>query len=132
MTTPAPHFSRRILLCGVALAFAAVVLGAFGAHGLASVLNQRGTSHIWETATRYQMWHALALLLLALTPLPGRMRLAASICFAAGIAFFSGSLYWLAMGGPHWLGPVTPLGGLLFLAGWICLAIAAVTGPKKS
>ncbi len=123
--------SRLPALCGAVFAFTAVLLGAFGAHGLAELLAERGSAATWETAVRYQMWHSLALLLCGFGSVPrSRLTLFSSLSFAAGIPLFSGSLYLLALGGPSWLGPVTPLGGLLFLAGWSCLAVAAL--PKKS
>ena len=82
---------------------------------------------VFETAVRYQAMHALALLLVAVLPreLAGRLTLAAGACFIGGIVVFSGSLYVLALSGERWLGAITPVGGLAFLAGWSCLALAA-------
>jgi uncharacterized membrane protein YgdD (TMEM256/DUF423 family) len=119
---------RTFLLIGAVAAFFAVGLGAFGAHGLRGRLSPEMLS-VFETGVRYHMYHALALVLTALVMITGRMsgRLvsAAGWCFAAGIALFSGSLYALALTGVTLLGAVTPLGGLAFLAGWACLALAA-------
>jgi len=108
--------------------FLAVALGAFGAHGLRGRLDTDAMA-VWQTAVQYHFYHALALFALALywhgRPLPGWWQLG-FVGFLAGILFFSGSLYWLAWGGPRWLGPVTPLGGLCFIAAWFCLAVGAV------
>ena len=102
-----------------ALGALAVVLGAFGAHALRGQLDA-GALQTWHTAVDYQFWHALALLGLAGAPV-SRWRLAASIAFGAGVLLFCGSLYALALGAPGWIGAITPVGGLSFIAGWICL-----------
>ncbi len=102
-----------------ALCFLAVALGAFGAHALKGTLSSHATTDVWKTAVLYHFLHALALLVLA--ALPGASR-AASGLFLAGIVIFSGSLYLLALTNVRWLGAITPLGGLCFLAGWLCLA----------
>lgn len=100
----------------------AVALGAFGAHALKDTLLRLETLDLWHTAVRYQAWHALALILLGvLTKIPepcteGRTT---GLLLFAGALFFAGSLYGLALEpSATWLGPVTPLGGLLLLAGW--------------
>ena len=117
------------LRLGAILAGLAVGLGAFAAHGLKDVL-EPSALQTFETGVRYQMYHALALLLCA--ALGERRRCGgAALCFLLGIVLFSGSLYWLATGGPRWLGPVTPLGGLAFLVGWLWLALAR-RRPKTS
>ena len=102
---------------GAALMFLDVALGAFAAHGLKAKLTPEMLT-IFETGVRYQAYHALALLLLAALRGPDK----AGWCFVGGIALFSGSLYLLALTGERRLGMVTPLGGLLFLAGWGILA----------
>ena len=117
--------ARSLLFAAALLGAAGVALGAFGAHGLRARLDARALE-IWETAVRYHLTHAVALLALALAPHAAPLRTAGWL-FAAGIALFSGSLYVLALGGPRWLGPVTPLGGLAFLAGWVWIAKAALT-----
>lgn len=117
--------ARGLLLAAALLGAAGVALGAFGAHGLRARLDARALE-VWETAVRYHLAHAVALLAIALSPQAASMR-AAGWLFAAGIALFSGSLYALALGGPRLLGPVTPLGGLAFIAGWLWLARAALT-----
>jgi uncharacterized membrane protein YgdD (TMEM256/DUF423 family) len=108
-----------------------VALGAFGAHGLKKALadNPRGPDLLaaFETGCRYQMLHALALFGVAflVAACPGRAARTAGWLFTAGIVLFSGSLYLLGGLGWKWLGPVTPLGGLSFIAGWIALLVAA-------
>lgn len=83
---------------------------------------------VFETGARYQMYHALALLAVAwaCTRWPGMLATASGILFIAGIVIFSGSLYLLSFTGIKWLGAITPLGGLAFMAGWVCLAWAAL------
>jgi uncharacterized membrane protein YgdD (TMEM256/DUF423 family) len=114
------------------LGAAGVALGAFGAHALKDTLQAAGTRDAWETAVRFQLLHAAALLGLAAwlraAPAPARAIAWAARLWAAGTLLFSGSLYLLALGGPRWLGPVTPLGGLSLIAGWIALAFAALGG----
>ena len=126
---PAP--SRLLLLATSFLGLIGVGLGAFGAHGLKGILESRGSTGVWETAVLYHLVHTVALFALALggdrASLPvGR----AGACWVAGILLFSGSLYLLAVGGPRFLGPVTPLGGLAFLAGWLLVAAAAWRQPR--
>lgn len=105
----------------------AVGLGAFGAHALKPALLAHDGVETWKTASLYHLVHAVALLAVALDAdrRPGpALRPAARITFAAwlaGCALFSGSLYVMALGGPRWLGPVTPLGGAAFLLGWAAL-----------
>ncbi len=101
----------------------AVLLGAFGAHALSGHLATQAMS-IWHTAVDYQFWHALALALAAFAAPPGRARELALRAFAIGIVLFSGSLYALALGAPHWIGVITPLGGIAFIIGWIALGLA--------
>jgi uncharacterized membrane protein YgdD (TMEM256/DUF423 family) len=117
---------RTFLLVGAVAAFLGVGLGAFGAHGLRGRLSPEMLS-VFETGVRYHMYHAVAIVLTALVMgrMSGRLVSAAGWCFTAGIALFSGSLYLLALTGITILGAITPLGGLAFLAGWTCLALAA-------
>ena len=103
-----------------ALGFLAVALGAFGAHALKETLAANGTTEVWKTAALYHLVHALALLVLATLPIASRWT---GVLFVAGIVIFSGSLYLLALTNIKWLGALTPLGGLCFLAGWFCLLI---------
>ena len=108
-----------------------VMLGAFGAHALKAKLSADALS-AFQTAVQYQMVHSLALiavgLWLARHPEDMLSRYAA-FAFCFGILFFSGSLYGLTLGGPRWLGPVTPIGGTLFIAGWFFFAAAAIKAP---
>jgi uncharacterized membrane protein YgdD (TMEM256/DUF423 family) len=98
-----------------------VILGAFGAHGLEARVGA-DSLRTWETAVRYHLLHAVALLALALHGAAAQrgISLPAGL-WTGGIVLFSGSLYLLTLGGPRWLGPVTPLGGLFLIAGWLSL-----------
>lgn len=105
--------------------FTGVTLGAFGAHGLESVLSVGERSEWWGTAVDYHMWHALALLGVGwMVERTGRGG-AAGWCFLLGVTVFSGTLYGLGLGAPRWLGAITPLGGVLLLSGWVCLGLGA-------
>ena len=117
---------RLFLTLGASSAFIAVAAGAFGAHALRDRLDPAMLA-VFETGSRYQMYHALALLAVAwaVTRWPGPWAGRAGWLFVAGTLLFSGSLYALALTGVRWLGAITPLGGVAFLAGWICLALAA-------
>jgi uncharacterized membrane protein YgdD (TMEM256/DUF423 family) len=105
-----------------------VAAGAFASHALREKLSERGLE-IFETAARYQMYHAIALMLVALllsrALVPQPTLVAAGWAFIIGIAIFSGSLYALSLTDIKVLGAITPLGGAAFIAGWGCLAIAA-------
>lgn len=121
---------RLFFFLGSLLAGLSVALGAFGAHALRERL-EAGLLANFETGARYQMYHALALLVVAwaITRWPNlNLPVIAGWCFVAGIVLFSGSLYVLSLTGQRWLGAVTPLGGVAFLAGWTCLAFAAWRG----
>jgi uncharacterized membrane protein YgdD (TMEM256/DUF423 family) len=116
--------TRTFATLACLLAFLAVAAGAFGAHALRARLTPELLA-VWETAARYQMYHALALLGVAwaLDRWSGRPAVIAGWLFIVGIVLFSGSLYLLSISGVRWLGAITPLGGLAFLAGWLLLAI---------
>lgn len=120
---------RTFAALGALSAAVAVAAGAFGAHALKGHLSPDDLA-IFETGARYQMYHALALLAVAwaATRWPGGAVSTAGWLFVVGTLLFSGSLYALALTGVRWLGAVTPLGGLAFLAGWVCLAIGAWRG----
>ena len=119
--------NQNFVLLGAIAAFLGVALGAFGAHGLRGRLSPDMLA-VFETAVRYQMYHALALVLtsLLMARMTGWLLSTAGVCFAAGIVLFSGSLYLLAFTGVTMFGAITPVGGLAFLAGWACLVLAAV------
>jgi uncharacterized membrane protein YgdD (TMEM256/DUF423 family) len=106
--------------------FLAVTLGAFGAHGLQARLAEvaDGAKRLswWQTAAQYHLMHALALGLVAVLIAQVPRARYAGVAFILGTLLFSGSLYAMALGGPRWLGAITPLGGLGFLAGWAILA----------
>ena len=120
---------RMFALLGALLAFLAVAAGAFGAHALRERLSP-DLLDVFETAARYQMYHALALFAVAWAAdrWPGAATTAAGWLFLGGIVLFSGSLYLLSLSGVRWLGAITPLGGLAFLAGWLALAWAIWRG----
>ncbi len=117
---------RTFFLLAALFGFIGVALGAFGAHGLRTRLPPEMIA-VFETGVRYQMYHALALLVTSVIAarLSGSLIVAAGWLFAAGIVLFSGSLYLLAVTGAGRLGAVTPFGGAAFLLGWACLALAA-------
>ena len=103
--------------------------GAFGAHALRDRLTPADLA-TFETAARYQMYHALALLAVARQVARGHSRATlAGWLFLAGVLLFSGSLYILSLSGIGWIGVVTPLGGVAFIAGWLALAL---DGPSKT
>lgn len=119
---------KTFLLIGAVLGFLGVAFGAFGAHALKVRLSAEMLG-VFETGVRYQMYHALAVLIVAAAIGSlgnARLLVIAGWAFVAGILLFSGSLYALALTGVGVLGAVTPVGGLLFLAGWACLAIFAL------
>ncbi|HET7231597.1 MAG TPA: DUF423 domain-containing protein [Longimicrobium sp.] len=125
--------ARTFWRLGCIFGFLGVAAGAFGAHALRARL-PADLLAVFETAARYQMYHALALLavaLLAMLAPTGAVR-AAGWLFTAGIVIFSGSLYALALSGVRVLGAITPIGGVCFLAGWIALAMggAALLGQR--
>lgn len=113
----------------------AIGLGAFGAHGLQARLLMTGMLSAWETAVRYHLIHTVALLVIAVaqaqvSDTQAKWLRRAGLCWTWGIVLFAGSLYWLALGGPRWLGPVTPVGGLAFILGWAML-LPATTKPSS-
>jgi uncharacterized membrane protein YgdD (TMEM256/DUF423 family) len=123
--------TRSIALAAGLLGFLGVALGAFGAHALKETLTAHGTLETWRTAVLYQLVHSVALLALAgWHGAPAKMLRVAAWCLTGGVVLFSGSLYWLALGGPRFLGPVTPLGGLSLLAGWALIVMAAWKTPR--
>ena len=118
--------ARLFLAIAAVLGALSVAGGAFGAHALKGQLTDSALAS-FETGVRYQMYHAIALLAVALLLKQSPEVSALSVagwCFVAGVVLFSGSLYGLSLGGIKALGPVTPLGGLAFIVGWVCLAVA--------
>jgi uncharacterized membrane protein YgdD (TMEM256/DUF423 family) len=118
--------SKNSILLGSGLAALGIMLGAFGAHGLKQMVSGEQIE-VFKTGVQYQMYHAFGLLVIGLLPSSfGDLRWASRL-FLAGTVCFSGSLYaftfFEAMGiaNPKWLGPITPLGGLLFIIGWVLL-----------
>ena len=121
--------ARSILFWASVLGFLGVALGAFGAHALHDRLGETGRVATWETAVLYHLVHAVALLAIGLwkREAPGSRLLGwAGRFFFAGIVIFGGSLYILCLSGINWLGAITPIGGVAFLAGWVCLALASL------
>jgi uncharacterized membrane protein YgdD (TMEM256/DUF423 family) len=105
-----------------------VGLGAFGAHGLKNVVDDKMLA-VWETAVRYHLIHGLGLVAVGLfEQATGKQLRYVAPAFYAGIMLFSGSLYVLSLSGVRWLGAITPLGGVAFIAGWAALAYATL--PK--
>jgi uncharacterized membrane protein YgdD (TMEM256/DUF423 family) len=110
--------NRPLVRAGAINAGLAVAAGAFAAHGLKSRIDAHALE-IFETAARYQMYHALAMVLAGIL-----VAKRAGWVFQGGIVVFSGSLYLLALTDATWLGAITPIGGIAFLAGWVLLALS--------
>lgn len=122
--------TRIFMAIASILAGLAVAGGAFASHALREKLTERALE-IFDTGTRYQMYHSLALLLVAVllsrAEASQTLLISSGSAFLVGIALFSGSLYALSLSGIKWLGAIAPLGGAAFLVGWSCLAIAALS-----
>ncbi len=123
------EMTRIFLAIASILGGLSVAFGAFASHALKQKLTERALE-IWETGNKYQMYHVLALILVALlltrTETPDPFLNTAGIAFIVGIALFSGSLYALSLSGIKWLGAITPLGAVAFIIGWGCLAVSAL------
>ncbi len=119
---------KTLLIAGTLLGGLGVAIGAFGAHALRATLTQSGRLETFETAVKYQFYHALALLLIGIlyAAFPSRSVLNAGYSMLAGVIVFSGSLYILCLTGIRWLGAVTPLGGVLMIIGWGLLLFGIV------
>lgn len=122
--------NRKLVATACIFGVLAVISGAFGAHGLKAVLNEQQLEQ-WKTAVSYQFYHTFALLFLSLVNVKSKLLNTAYWGFTIGIILFSGSIYLLStrnITGFDWpfLGPVTPVGGLFFIIGWLCLFIAAI------
>jgi len=131
--------STRILKVLIGLSgVIGVGLGAFGAHALRTRLTVGSHVETWHTAVTYHLIHTVAALALSvyLDLLPAgtrrpRLIFAAVWCWLSGVLLFSGSLYALSLGGPNWFGPITPVGGLAFLAGWSCVLASGLRASTK-
>lgn len=130
-----PSASRVLgfpLVAGSFLALLAVMAGAFGAHGLRNLVSERGLE-VFQTAVTYQMYHSIALVLLALLAgqgLPRKLLAWSAGFFLVGILLFSGSLYLLVLTDIRWIGPITPLGGVCFMVGWALLITSGLRRNK--
>ena len=125
------RMEKFFFICGTVSAFIGVAAGAFGAHGLKQRLDA-DLMTVFEVGVRYQMYHAFALIATAWAigrwPGTGSLANSAGTLFIVGTVLFSGSLYLLSLSGIRWLGAITPLGGLAWLAAWVCLAWAVLKG----
>ena len=124
---------RFAIVAGAMLGALSVAAGAFGAHGLKAVLEASGQSGNWETAARYGVYHALALVAvgsLAATRPDAAGLATVAWCFVGGVLIFSGCLAALALTGVELLGAIVPIGGVLLIAGWARLAFAAARLPN--
>lgn len=116
------------LAAGALLGALSVGIGAFGAHGLKNLLVETGRLETFETAVKYQFYHTLAIMMVGiwLQHHMDKQVVWAGIMFMAGILIFSGSLYVLCLTNIKWLGAITPIGGLAFIAGWVLIFLAAI------
>ncbi len=124
---------RRIMIIGGIFALLSVVLGAFSAHALKAILDDYAIN-LFETAARYQMFHAIALLICGVSGhlglIPERWTNIAAIAFITGIVLFCCSLYLLGLTGMRWLGAITPIGGGAFIVGWVGMLIGLIKAQK--
>jgi Uncharacterized small membrane protein len=125
---PDMQIAKTFLLLGSLNAMLAVILGAFGAHGLKSRL-AAGMLAVFQTGVQYHFYHALGLILIGIIAMqftPAMWLKSAGWLMLAGIILFSGSLYILSITGVRWLGAITPLGGLAFILAWLCLCAGII------
>jgi uncharacterized membrane protein YgdD (TMEM256/DUF423 family) len=127
---------RKFVVIAAIAGATGVAAGAFGAHALKDILAERNSVSTWNTAVLYHLIHSVCLLSVALPRTDkGQQTFGwvtkALLCWTTGILLFSGSLYGLALGGPKLLGPVTPLGGLFFILGWIFIGLGASKSPAN-
>lgn len=122
-----------MLTTGCILMGFAVALGAFGAHGLKAHTDAYGLA-TWETAVRYQAWHALGLIAIAAASrfFSSKTLKAAFVCMLIGTLIFSGTLYILVLSGLKWLGAITPIGGVLMIVAWVILTVGISRRPVSS
>lgn len=123
---------KLFLMAGAIFGGLSVALGAFGAHALKDLLTKNQRLDVYETAVRYQFFHALGLILLGILiqQMPHKFLNSAGYAFIIGTIIFSGSLYILSITNIRWLGAITPIGGLAFIIGWVLLLLA-VAGTKS-
>jgi uncharacterized membrane protein YgdD (TMEM256/DUF423 family) len=129
-------FLRFTLISAAIFGLTGVALVAFGAHALQGTLLVHGTLNAWKTAVLYQMMHAVALIGVAAMIQSSETAVQRYLSWVArfwvaGVILFSGSLYILALGGPRLFGPITPLGGVAFMLGWVYILIAGIKHGKK-
>lgn len=120
------NMEKTFLVIGAVLGALAVAIGAFGAHGLKAMVTPDLLAN-FETGARYHMYHALAIVAVALVIArypAATLAPTAGWLFLAGIVIFSGSLYLMALTGMRWLGAITPIGGVALIGGWACLALS--------
>jgi len=118
---------NKIIQAGAIFGALAVGIGAFGAHGLADLLEAQGRTDTFETGVKYHFYHAIALMMVGILghiPSSHKWLTRAAYGFIAGILIFSGSLYVLSLTGITWLGAITPIGGVAFILGWIFIVLA--------
>jgi uncharacterized membrane protein YgdD (TMEM256/DUF423 family) len=120
--------AKQIIISGALLGFLGVAIGAFAAHAMRATLEANGRSATFELAVRYQFYHALALLFLGLwlRAYPANLLMWSGWFWLGGVILFSGSLYLLSITNNKMFAMATPVGGLLFLAGWLCVLIEAI------
>jgi uncharacterized membrane protein YgdD (TMEM256/DUF423 family) len=116
---------KFVLLCAAIFALLSVVLGAFGAHALKTRISADMLG-VFQTGVQYQFYHALALLVVGMMmkQMPSSLLMWAAGMMITGVVFFSGSLYGLAITGQKWLGPITPLGGVCLIIGWLLVIVS--------
>jgi uncharacterized membrane protein YgdD (TMEM256/DUF423 family) len=120
--------NRLPLLAGALLAALGILMGAFGAHALRATLSLEALGW-WQTAVQYQLWQAIGLVAIGASPVRARVT---AWLLIAGTITFSGSLYLMALTELRWLGAVTPLGGVLMIAGWVCFAWTTMRARTES
>lgn len=114
------------IVVGCGLGLLGVALGAFGAHGLEEVLAEGERGEWWQTAVDYHLWHAPMVVMAGLLAARTGRGQGAAMAFTLGILVFSGTLYAMGLGGPTWLGAITPLGGTALMVGWVLAARAGM------
>lgn len=125
--------ARVFLVIGCVFGLLSVAAGAFGAHGLRTIVPAQALVN-FETAARYQMYHALVLVAIGLAwhRMPGRWLVAAGTAFTLGVTLFCGSLYAYVLGAPRSIAMVAPVGGIALMVGWLALAVAAFTARRPA